>query len=111
MIFDLDKCLINENVSIKEALKKVDDNHYGFIFSCNKEGKVTGLATDGDIRRAIISGVTINEPISICANSDFISASPYTSREILIKRLDSHIKFIPILDDSGKLKRLSSFRR
>jgi D-glycero-alpha-D-manno-heptose-7-phosphate kinase len=108
MISDLDKCLINENVSIKEALKKVDDNHYGFIFSCNKEGKVTGLATDGDIRRAIISGVTIDEPISKCANADFLSASLSTSREILIKRLDSHIKFIPILDDSGKLNSVIS---
>ena len=108
MISDLDKCLINENVSIKEALKKVDDNHYGFIFSCNKEGKISGLATDGDIRRAIISGVTIDEPISKCANADFLSASLNTSREILIKRLDSHIKFIPILDDSGKLNSIIS---
>ena len=103
MISNLEKYLINENVSIKEALEKVDDNHFGFIFLCNKECKVVGLATDGDIRRALISGVTIEEPISKCANAKFLSASLNTSREILIKRLDSHIKFIPILDDLGRL--------
>ena len=108
MIFDLSKCVLDENVSIKEVLKKVDANQYGFIFTCNEVGKVVGLATDGDIRRAIISGVKIDDPISKCINADFLSASISTPREILLKRLDSHIKFIPILDESGKLNSIIS---
>jgi len=105
---DLSKYLIYQNVSIKDALEKLDENHYGFIFSCNEEGQVLGLATDGDIRRALINGVAIDEPISKCANTDFLSAGLNTSREILIKRLDSHIKFIPILDGLGKLNSIIS---
>ena len=103
MTSDIEKYLINENRPIKDVLMKVDENHYGFIFSCNDEGKVVGLATDGDIRRGMIKGIKLDDPIAQCANPDFVWAQDNISREMLIKRLDSHIKFIPILDTSGKL--------
>jgi D-glycero-alpha-D-manno-heptose-7-phosphate kinase len=103
MISDVEKYLINEKMSIKDALIKVDENHFGFILSCNDEGRVLGLATDGDIRRGMIKGIKIDDPIAKCANADFMWAQDNISREKLIKHLDSHIKFIPILDDCGKL--------
>ena len=80
MIFDVRNCTINEKASIKEALEVVDANKYGFIFSHNDEGQISGLATDGDIRRALISGVTIDEPLSNCVNRNFLSATQETSR-------------------------------
>ena len=108
MSYDLNKCIVDKNVSIKDALKQVDENQYGFIFLSNEDGKVVGLATDGDIRRALINGAIIDAPISTCANTTFLSANVDTSRERLIKRLDGRIKFIPILDKAGKLKSVIS---
>jgi len=103
MCSDVEKYLINENRSIKDALIKIDANHCGIIFSCNDDEKVIGLATDGDIRRAIIKGIKLEDPIANCVNPDFVRAQDNYSREQLIKRLDSKIKFIPIIDESGKL--------
>ena len=108
MTFNADKYLVDKNVSIKKALKKIEENHYGFIFSCDEDGQIVGLATDGDIRRALIDGITIDESISKCSNSNFISAKSTTPREQLIKQLDGHIQFIPILDDLGKLSSIIS---
>ena len=105
---NIKKYIVRDNTLIKEALKKVDDNHLGFVFACNEEGQVVGLATDGDVRRSLIRGVTLDEPISSCMNPNFLSANIDTPREQLIKRLDSHIKFIPILDETGKLKSIVS---
>ena len=104
MIFEIDKCVVDENMSIRDALKKIDENHYGFIFSCDASGQVSGLATDGDIRRGFISGITIEEPILKCVNTKFLWASIDTPREQLIKKLDSQIQFIPLLDESRKLR-------
>ena len=100
---DVEKYLINENSSIRDALIKVEKNHYGFIFSCNDDGKVIGLATDGDMRRGMIKGLKLDDPISKCVNTDFVSVQDNVPRERLIKGLDSNIKFIPILDDCGRL--------
>jgi D-glycero-alpha-D-manno-heptose-7-phosphate kinase len=108
MIFDIDNYVISDDASIKQALKKIEDNHLGFVFTGNEDGKVSGLATDGDIRRALLDGAGIEESISKYSNPNFVSANRSTSREQLIKRLDGHIQFIPLLDDIGRLTSIIS---
>ena len=108
MSFDIDKCVVSENTSVRDALKKVDLNNYGFVFSKNADGGITGLATDGDIRRGLINGVTLDDNILNCINPNFLWASVDCPREKLIKQLDSHIKFIPILDNARRLSYIIS---
>ncbi|MDC1341961.1 CBS domain-containing protein [Oceanospirillaceae bacterium] len=108
MSFNLAACVVDENTSVRDALKKIDENHYGFVFSCDADEKITGLATDGDIRRGLINGVTLDDVVLSCANSDFLWASIDSSREQLIKQLDSHIQFIPVFDNNRKLKYIVS---
>ena len=103
MNFDPNKYVVNADSSIKEAMQKVDENKEGFIFGSDSSGKIIGLATDGDIRRGLIEGANIDSPISVCLNANFMSADVNTSRQQLIKKLDSHINFVPILDDAGRL--------
>lgn len=103
MKFDVEKYVIDEGSSIRSALLKVEKNNFGMIFVRSSTGKIVGLATDGDIRRGLLNGALLDDDISSCTNSEFVSASIDTSREQLIKRLDSHIQFIPILDESGRL--------
>ena len=73
-----------------------------------EDKRVVGLATDGDIRRAIIRGASIQDGIADCMNRNFIWATKETTREQLIKKLDSKCQFIPILDELGKLKKIVS---
>ena len=108
MSFDIDKCVVSENTSVRDALKKVDLNNYGFVFSKNADGGITGLATDGDIRRGLINGVALDDNILDCINPNFLWASVDSPREKLIKQLDSHIKFIPILDNARRLRYIVS---
>jgi D-glycero-alpha-D-manno-heptose-7-phosphate kinase len=100
---DLNVFIINSRSSIKEALNKIENNHKGFILLCNESEKIVGICTDGDIRRKLIDGVSIEDSISVCANFNFIKAKYDTPRELLLKQLDHKIKAIPILDDKDCL--------
>ena len=102
-VYKQDRYLISENETIEEALKKIELNGFGFVCTTNKENEVVGLATDGDIRRGLIKGIELSAPISLCANNDFVSADVTTPREQLLKRLDSRIQFIPLIDKFRKL--------
>jgi D-glycero-alpha-D-manno-heptose-7-phosphate kinase len=106
--FDVKKYVIDEKASVKSALLKVEKNSFGMIFAQTNAGKIVGLATDGDIRRALIRGVTLEDEISNCMNRKFVWAATDTPREQLIKRLDGHIHLIPILDEQGKLSSIIS---
>ena len=108
MSYDLNKYLIEDNFSIREALEKIDNNKYGFVFTRDSNGKVNGLVTDGDIRRGLLNEKKLEEKISSISNKNFLWAGIDEPREKLIKNLDGHIQFIPILDDNFNLVKIVS---
>ena len=104
----LEKFTIIETSTLREALESIDANKYGLIFVTSSQGSVFGVLTDGDIRRYLIEGGNLNDQITKCANVDFIWEHSNTPREILLKKLNSEIRFIPLLDDSRHLVGLVS---
>ena len=94
---------INSNSTLRESLERIDENHLGLILVNNESGSIIGLATDGDIRRKLLSNGTLDDTIGSCCNKNFVWSSTSTSREKLLKLLDKRVKFIPILDDDLKL--------
>jgi D-glycero-alpha-D-manno-heptose-7-phosphate kinase len=99
----LSNFLIPEDQSLHEALALLETNHHGFILTTNSSGAVTGLATDGDLRRMLLDGASLNVTIGSCANTNFIWADNATPREILLKQLDNNIRVIPLLDGNHHL--------
>lgn len=99
----LNNFLISANATLRDALLLIEANHHGIILTTNQLGAVVGLATDGDIRRKLLEGVSLDEPIAASANTAFMWATRDTPREMLLKKLDHRIKVIPILDADRKL--------
>jgi D-glycero-alpha-D-manno-heptose-7-phosphate kinase len=95
--------LITENATLREALVNIEANHHGIILTVNSSGIVTGLATDGDIRRILLEGASLDDPIASCANPEFVWADQATPRELLLKQLDHRIRVIPLLDAVHRL--------
>jgi D-glycero-alpha-D-manno-heptose-7-phosphate kinase len=91
--------LIPEDAPIREALIRIEANHYGIILTTNPLGVVTGLATDGDIRRKLIEGASLDDAVAPCANPSFTCGDPSTPRELLLKQLDDRIRVIPLLNE------------
>ncbi|HEY5802027.1 MAG TPA: sugar kinase, partial [Burkholderiaceae bacterium] len=88
---------------MRGALAQIDANGNGIIFATDGAGRVTGLATDGDIRRRLLAGATLDDPIASCLNQDFVWADKATPRELLLKQLDHRIRVIPLLDAERRL--------
>lgn len=95
--------LVAENASLREALEKINANRHGFVLTRDAVGKVNGLATDGDIRRKLLDGLSLDDCITACTNPEFVWASKTSSRELLLKQLDHRIKAIPLLDENHQL--------
>ena len=95
--------IISGKASIKDALKRIQINKEGFVLLENLNKEIYALATDGDIRTGLLKGISLDNHIEEIGNKDFFYASNDTSHELLLKKLDSNIKFIPILDDHKKL--------
>ncbi|WP_443640371.1 GHMP kinase [Candidatus Njordibacter sp. Uisw_039] len=95
--------LIDEHATLREALVLINDNNHGIILTAGLDGAVTGLATDGDIRRMLLEGGSLDDKIALCVNPDFFWEAPSTPREVLLKKLDSRTRVIPLLDADRQL--------
>lgn len=100
---NLDIFKIEAGKTIREALAKIESNHMGTIFILGAEGEVMGMATDGDIRRGLLEGLTLEHAIEACANHEFTKAHSKTHREQILKMFDSKIRIIPVLDNNARL--------
>jgi len=99
----LDLYLISESASLRQALAQIEVNQHGIILTHDGSGAVVGLATDGDIRRRLLAGGSLDDLVASCANPDFVWADQATPRELLLKQLDQRIRVIPLLDVSRGL--------
>jgi D-glycero-alpha-D-manno-heptose-7-phosphate kinase len=108
---NITKFVVNEHTLIKDALIKIDSNLEGCVFVLNKENILVAVCTDGDIRRGLILGFTINDPISTVANKDFVYANIDTTKENLLKLLDSKNKIIPIVDENKKFSNYFTLKK
>lgn len=104
----LDNLLIPETASLREALLQIEQNNQGVVFVTEPNGAVCSMATDGDIRRSLLQGGSLDDQIALSANSDFIWEKPATPRELLLKKLDHRVRVIPLLDDARRLVGLVS---
>ncbi|MFT6904708.1 MAG: perosamine synthetase [Oleiphilaceae bacterium] len=106
----LEDLCIDHNALLGDALVKIDKNAQGLLFVVDNR-KLVGVITDGDARRSIISGKTIDDSILLIYNKDFRSLSHTSSVEKIQASLNKRIKIIPLVDGNGEIVDFSSTSR
>jgi dTDP-glucose pyrophosphorylase len=97
---------VTPEASIVEALRAIDRGALGFALVVD-HGRLVGLATDGDVRRALIRGVATTAPTRLAMNEQptvgLASERPAEWRRKLRER---RIRHLPIVDETGQLLRV-----
>jgi len=104
---------VPQNASIKDCMKEINSCGLGIAFVVDKNGRLLGVVSDGDIRRAILSGKSLNSEVSEVMNRDPIRIFKNWSEEKLKKYLRSQkvreriplLKplIVPVLSEDGKI--------
>ena len=99
--------IIYENTKTIDALRKIDANKQGFAIVVNVYNNVIGVLTDGDIRRGLIKGLSVEEDISSFYTKDATEVIESAGLDTIIELFkNERIKFIPIVDNQGVLKNI-----
>lgn len=103
---DLKKPVVSSEITIKEALKKLDLCATKILFIIDQENHLTGSLSDGDVRRFIISGGDLDSPIDqACNHSPFaINTGTYTNEDLKHWFTKKKIDAIPVVDHNGLYK-------
>ena len=54
--------------SVRDAMGAITDNQRGAVILVGTHGRLHGILSDGDIRRAMLSGFTLETPVEKIAN-------------------------------------------
>ncbi len=103
-------------IKISRILKKINLNEKGIIFIVDKEFKLKGSISDGDLRRFVLKGGKLNSIIN--SRSNLINKKPVflntkESVEKILEILNSKIRnkeisCLPLVDDNGKIIDIST---
>jgi perosamine synthetase len=94
--------------TLLDAMKLINKNGLGVCFIVDKNDSIKGIATDGDIRRAILNNKDLNSPIEEIINKNFIYGHTDDTTETLINKIirkndEVKISILPIVDNNHKL--------
>lgn len=91
-----------------EAIARLDKGGAGIVLLCNRRRRLLGVLTDGDVRRAILHGLDLQQPSVTIATKDPITARPNISMAEALQIMNTGKGFpvnqLPLVDDEGRLR-------
>ena len=84
-------------------LSRLNVGVQGAVFIQDDDSKVLGMFTDGDVRRAILSGASLDDDVTNYMNTGFVRGDATKSRMENMSLLNEKIRHIPVLDEHGQL--------
>lgn len=100
---DINRNIIALNSTLKDVLDRLNKGIFGIVFVVSESGKLQGIFTDGDVRRALLDGAELSATVQEHMKKDFVFAKTGHCREEYISMLSEKIRHLPIVDDHGRL--------
>lgn len=120
---DVEKTAITSNPSAEAALatgdepiqttmKRLNRSRLEIILVADNDNKLVGTVTDGDIRRGILAGIDVDQPVSMIMNPNPVTVRIGTPGAEMLRIMREHsIRHLPVVDSGNHpigLERLES---
>lgn len=95
--------VVDEDVLVRDALLKITESHAGAATVVNKEGKLIGIFTDGDLRRHIYKDINIlTRKIKEVMTPNPVIVKGNDLASFALKVLEDHkIDEVPVVDNNN----------
>lgn len=95
--------------SLREAVEAMDAGGLGIALVTDEAGRLLGTVTDGDMRRGLLHGARLEEPVQRVMHAHPTTVKPGGPREELLHLMQQcHVEHLPIVDEAGVVVGLES---
>ena len=96
--------MVSSRNILKEVMKKIDINGHGLAIIVDEKTRFLGLVTDGDIRRAIINGASLETPIEGIMNKNATTIKEGCSANDIVNVIGTKpLNFLPVLNEENSV--------
>ncbi|MSP26043.1 MAG: CBS domain-containing protein [Myxococcales bacterium] len=100
----LDELIVSPRASIKDAMMAISKAGLEVALICELGPRIVGMVTDGDIRRALLRGESLESGIMVAANTKFARVGPDVHRSEAVRlMLQGGYKCLPVVAEDGTL--------
>ncbi len=104
----LKQVIISPQTPISEALPILNRPETDILLLCKNDCKLVGTLSCGDIRRAMLEGVSFNEPCLRVADLNPITASSQVSHSEARHLMNGSVSHLPLVNGEGRVVNLLS---
>jgi len=104
--------IIQCQASVIEAMKRLNQIAGSLtLFVVDETQRLVGTLTDGDIRRGLISGLKLSDPVEKYMQKSFQKVSNGFNVYDFKKAREKGIRLLPVLDKDGRIERVYDLKR
>lgn len=101
---DIQQILVSPEMPILEAIKAIEAGARQIALVVDGDCRLLGTVTDGDIRRGILRGIGLDQPMSSVMNAQPLTARPEQGHDAVLRLMRKReIHQIPIVDADGQV--------
>lgn len=97
----LEDMLIVRDESVQKAMEQLNRIGTGTLFAVDRDGRLCGVLTDGDIRRRLLEGATLKSQVQEVMNRQYVVVTKGKYKEKDLDAVDKRIRYLPVVDDLG----------
>lgn len=107
-MYKVEEIKISPTISIRQAMEIIDKGAMKIALVVNEEDVLIGILTDGNIRRGLLSGLTMEDSIETIYNKKPTICQINDPKEKIIQlAISRKIYQIPLIDESGRVIKLA----
>ena len=101
---NLGDVLLTRDDTVRRAIEVIDRGAVQVGLVVDENRKLLGTVTDGDVRRGLLKGVTLDDSVSSVMHVDCIVVSEAVSRvEAMALMASESLLQLPVIDDGGRV--------
>jgi dTDP-glucose pyrophosphorylase len=95
------KVILYPEASIQDAIRNLNETSLKIVIAVNSQGQIEGTVSDGDIRRALLEGCSLLDPLARVVHRDALVVPPSLGRELVLQLMRMNkIQQIPVVDET-----------
>lgn len=101
--------IVTPQTLLRDAISRIDSSGMQLALVLHDDGRLAGMLSDGDVRRAILRSYDLNSPVAEVMNRNPVTAHITTAtHELLALMRCGGLHHIPLLDDEKKVVDLAT---
>jgi dTDP-glucose pyrophosphorylase len=98
------QAILPESSTMEQAIRNLDQHGIKIVLVVEGPNKLIGTISDGDIRRGLLKGMDLNDPIARLVNHNALVVPPEMSRDMVMQLMVANkVQQIPVVDGQQQL--------